>query len=167
MHRIFFFNRKVETLYSRENVFLFFFFSGSVVFFLECPWRTGCHGKIRLYMLVTPTLQVKAEFTAILRMLQCTVFLHRGSCIYIEKSYGMSHGSYYKISMILRQVELEFSKINVFRGFQDPVTFGSFFLHFTSLLNKIQHIGVYFHFVENAEVLMLKISCISPECNYF
>ena len=100
-------------------------------------------------------------------ILQCTVFLQRGSCIYSEKSYGMSHGSYYKIFMILRWVELEFSKINVFRAFQDPVTFGGFVLYFASLLNKMQHIGIYFHFVENAEVLMLRISCIPPECNYF
>ena len=46
-----------------------------------------------------------------------TVFLQRGSCIYSEKSYGMSHGSYYKIFMILRWPELEFSKIDVFRAF--------------------------------------------------
>ena len=39
-----------------------------------------------------------------------TVFLQRGSCIYSEKSYGMSHGSYYKIFMILRWPEFEFSK---------------------------------------------------------
>ena len=55
-----------------------------------------------------------------------TVFLQRGSCIYSEKSYGLFHGSYYKIFMILRWPELEFSKINVFRAFYDPVTFGGF-----------------------------------------
>ena len=48
---------------------------------------------------------------------QCTVFLQRGSCIYREKSYGMSHGFYYKISMILKWPELEFSKINVLGAF--------------------------------------------------
>ena len=37
--------------------------------------------------------------------------------IYGEKSYGMSLGSYYKIYMILRWPELEFSKINVIRAF--------------------------------------------------
>ena len=47
----------------------------------------------------------------------CTVFLQRGSCIYSKKSYGMCHGSYYKIFMILRWLELEFSKINVFGAF--------------------------------------------------
>ena len=39
------------------------------------------------------------------------VFLQRGSCMYSEKSYGMSYGSYNKISMILRWPELEFSKV--------------------------------------------------------
>ena len=71
---------------------------------------------------------------------RCTVFLQRGSCIYDEKSYGMSLGSYYKILVILRWPELEFSKLNVFRAFQDPVTFGGFVLYFASLLNKMQHI---------------------------
>ena len=65
--------------------------------------------------------------------------------------------------MILRWPELEFSTINVIKAFQDPVTFGGFVLHFAS----VQHIGIYFHFVENTEVLMLKTSCISLECNYF
>ena len=73
----------------------------------------------------------------------------------------MSNGSYYKIFMILRWPELEFSKINVFRAFYDPVTFGGFFLYSASLLNKMQHIWIDFHFMENAEALMLKTSCIS------
>ena len=34
--------------------------------------------------------------------LHSTVFLQRGSCIYGEKSYGMSLWSYYKIFMIFR-----------------------------------------------------------------
>ena len=100
-------------------------------------------------------------------ILHSTVFLQIGSCIYCEKSYIMSLGYHYKICRILRWPELEFSKIDVFRAFQDPVTFGGFVLFFVSSLNKMQHIRIYFHFVENAEVLMLKISCIPPECNYF
>ena len=52
------------------------------------------------------------RWKAELRTLQYTVFLQRGSCI-----YGMSLGSYYKILMILRWPELEFSKINVIREF--------------------------------------------------
>ena len=48
---------------------------------------------------------------------QCTLFLHRGLCMYSKKSYGMSHGSYYKIFMILRWPEVKFSKIDVFRAF--------------------------------------------------
>ena len=43
-----------------------------------------------------------------------------------EKSYGMSHGSYYKIAMIFRWPGLEFSKTNVTRAFYDPDTFGGF-----------------------------------------
>ena len=98
---------------------------------------------------------------------QCTVYLQRESCIYGEKSYGMSLGSCYKILMIFRQPELEFSKLNVIGAFQDPVTFGGFVLYFASLLNKIQHIGIYFLLMENAEVLMLKSSYILRKYNLF
>ena len=59
--------------------------------------------------------KIKGE--RVFEIVHYTVFLPRGSCIYSEKSYGMSQGSYYKIFIILRWVELEFSKINVFRAF--------------------------------------------------
>ena len=83
-----------------------------------------------------------------------TVFLQRGSYIHSEKCYGMSHGSYYKISMILRQQEL------------DPISFGGFVLYFASLIEKMQNVGICFHFLENTEILMPKRSCIHQECNY-
>ena len=46
-------------------------------------------------------------------------------------------------------------------------TYGSFKAFFSSLLNEMQHIGIFLHFVENAEVLMLKSSCILGEYNLF
>ena len=135
-------------------------FSGTVPIWTELvmvwpPFISGREGR---------QVQIAAPVVLAAR---CTVFLQRGSCIYSEKSYGMSYGSYYKISIILRWVELEFSKMNVFRAFQDPVTFGGFVLYLASLPNKIKHIWIYFHFVENAEVLMLKKSCILGEYNLF
>ena len=79
----------------------------------------------------------------------------------------MSFGSHYRIFMILILPELEFSNINVIKASKDPVTFGGFVLYIESLLNKMQHIGIYFYFVENAEVLILKRSYIPLERNYF
>jgi len=69
--------------------------------------------------------------------------------------------------MILRWPELEFSLLIVIRAFWDTVTLSGFVSYFACLLNKIQHIGIYFHLMENAEVLMLKDSCINLEYNYF
>ena len=57
--------------------------------------------------------------------------------------------------------------MNVIRAFYNPVTFGGFVLYFASLLNKLQNIWIYFHLMENTEVLMLKNSCITLEYNYF
>ena len=63
--------------------------------------------------------------------------------------------------------DFETARIGIFQKkcFQSIVGLGGFVLYFTSLLNKMQHIGTYFHFVENAEVLMLKSSCIRGEYN--
>ena len=41
-------------------------------------------------------------------MLHCTVWLHRESSIYSEKSWFVFLGSYYKIYIILSHGELEF-----------------------------------------------------------
>ena len=69
--------------------------------------------------------------------------------------------------MILRWPELEFSLQIVLRAFYGTIAFSGFVLYFACLLNKIQHIWIYFHLMENAEVLMLKNSCITLEYNYF
>ena len=45
-------------------------------------------------------------------------------------------------------------------------TLGGCVLYFASLLKKIHHIRIYFLLMENAEVLMLKKSCILAECNF-
>ena len=52
--------------------------------------------------------KIKGE--RVFEIVHCTVFLPRGSCIYSEKSYGMSRGSYCKTFMILRWVEFKFPK---------------------------------------------------------